>query len=81
MPNCWLNSYGKFGGATRRRFLAICEKPEGVDIRPPGRARVKGVPTLCRSLIFTASTLVSRTDYSYLKTTLVSNAFKKKHTF
>ena len=26
--NCWLNSYGKFGGATRRRFFATCEKPE-----------------------------------------------------
>ena len=40
--NCWLNSYGKFGGATRRRFFANCEKPEKeVDIRPPpGRARV-----------------------------------------
>ena len=41
VSNCWLNSYGKFGGATRRRFFAICEKPEGgCDIRPPpGRAR------------------------------------------
>ena len=29
VPNWWLNSYGKFGGATRRRFFAICEKPEG----------------------------------------------------
>ena len=29
VSNCWLNSYGKFGGATRRRFFAICEKPEG----------------------------------------------------
>ena len=29
VSNCWLNSYGKFGVATRRRFLAICEKPEG----------------------------------------------------
>ena len=45
VSNCWLNSYGKFGGATRRRFFAICEKPEGgggADNRPsPGRARVK----------------------------------------
>ena len=43
VSNCWLNSYGKFGGATRHRFFAICEKPEGTDNRPPppGRARVK----------------------------------------
>ena len=25
VSNCWLNSYGKFGGP----FFAICEKPEG----------------------------------------------------
>ena len=44
VSNCWLNSYSKFGGATRRRFSAICKKPEGggADNRPPpGRARVK----------------------------------------
>ena len=37
VSNCWLNSYGKFGGATRRRFFAIHEKPEGggADNRPP----------------------------------------------
>ena len=36
VSNCWLNSSGKFGGATRRRFLAICEKPYGgVEINPP----------------------------------------------
>ena len=37
VSNCWLNSYGKFGGATRRRFFAICEKKPGGggDIRPP----------------------------------------------
>ena len=29
VSNCWLNSYVKFGGATRRRFFAICEKPYG----------------------------------------------------
>ena len=43
--DCWLNSYGKFGGAanTRRRFFAICEKPEGgrITAPPPGCARVK----------------------------------------
>ena len=42
VSNCWLNSYGKFGGATRRRFFAICEKPEGGGrISAPGRAQVK----------------------------------------
>ena len=37
MSNCWLNSYGKFDGATRRRFFAICEKlyGGGVEINPP----------------------------------------------
>ena len=40
VSNCWLNSYGKFGGATRRRFFAICEKPEGgVEINPPPPVR------------------------------------------
>ena len=41
VSNCWLNSYGKFGGATRRRFFAICEKPYGggVEINPPAGAR------------------------------------------
>ena len=29
VSNCWLNNYGKFGGATRRRFFAISEKPQG----------------------------------------------------
>ena len=49
VSNCWLNSYGKFGGATRRRFFAICEKPEGggADNRPPGRARVKTPLGVC----------------------------------
>ena len=39
VSNCWLNSYGKFGGATRRRFFAICEKPErgGGWYPPPPR--------------------------------------------
>ena len=41
VSNCWLNSYGKFGGATRRPFFAICEKPYGgVEINPPAGARV-----------------------------------------
>ena len=36
-----MNSYAKFGGAARRHFSAICEKPMGAHV-PPGRARVKG---------------------------------------
>ena len=45
VSNFWLNSYCKFGGATRRRFLAICEKPYwGVEITPPPRrAPVRGL--------------------------------------
>ena len=42
VSNCWLNSYGKFGGYGI--FFAICEKPEGSDNPlppPPGSARVK----------------------------------------
>ena len=46
VSNCCLNSYGKFGGATRRRFSAICEKPEGgADNRPPPPA-VRGLRQL-----------------------------------
>ena len=43
VSNCSLNSYGKFGGAMRRRFFfAICEKPEGRGRKTaPGLARVK----------------------------------------
>ena len=39
----WMNSYFKFGGAARRHFSAICEKPMGGGgtYVPPGRARVK----------------------------------------
>ena len=39
-----MNSYAKFGGAARRHFSAICEKPMGgggTYVPPPGRARVK----------------------------------------
>ena len=39
VSNSWLNSYGKFSGATRRRFFAICEKPEGAAIRPSPAVR------------------------------------------
>ena len=35
VSNCWLNSYGKFGGGTRRRFFPICEIPEGGGKPPP----------------------------------------------
>ena len=46
VSNCWLNSYGKFGGATRRRFFAICEKPEeGGGWYPPPPA-VRGLNDL-----------------------------------
>ena len=39
VSNCLLNSYGKFGGATRRRFFPICEKPEGGWYPPPPAVR------------------------------------------
>ena len=36
VPNCWRNSYDKFGGATRRRFFSLsAKKPEGAENRPP----------------------------------------------
>ena len=43
MSNWSRNSYWKFGGAARRRFPAIAEKPPGgrLNAPPPGRARVK----------------------------------------
>ena len=43
MRKGWMNSYAKFGGAARRHFSAICEKPMGGGhiCAPPGRARVK----------------------------------------
>ena len=42
-----MNSYAKFGGAARRHFSAICEKPMGGHIcaPPPGRARVNPIGT------------------------------------
>ena len=40
-----MNSYAKFGGAARRHFSAICEKPMGGTYVPPGRARVKSQKT------------------------------------
>ena len=43
MRKGWINSYAKLGGASRRRFSAICEKMMGAHMcpPPPGRARVK----------------------------------------
>ena len=38
VPNCWLNSYGKFGGATRRRFSISAKNLRGRKTAP-GRAR------------------------------------------
>ena len=37
VSNCWLNSYGKFGGATRRRFFRYLRKNLSgeADNRPP----------------------------------------------
>ena len=47
VSNCWLNSYGKFGGATRRRFFAIGMRKTlrggGVEINPPA-----GASDMCR---------------------------------
>ena len=41
-----MNSYAKFGGAARRHFSAICEKPMGgAHMCPPGRARVNHMLT------------------------------------
>ena len=50
VSNCWLNSYGKFGGATRRHFFAICEKSEGADTCPHDRVRglIKKKRTICK---------------------------------
>ena len=45
LPNCWLSSYGKFGGATRRRFFCYLRKTWGGRIAAPGRARVNQRPT------------------------------------
>ena len=40
MRKGWMNSYAKFGGAAHRHFPAICEKTDGGQYVPPGRARV-----------------------------------------
>ena len=34
-----MNSYAKFGGAVRRHFSAICEKPMGGTYVPPPAVR------------------------------------------
>ena len=50
VSNCWLNSYGKFGGATV--FSLSAESLRGVDIRPPpGRAREGNAALLMGSLL------------------------------
>ena len=47
VPNCWLNSYDKFGGATRRNFSLSAKNLRGeADNRPPGRVRVKFIQVL-----------------------------------
>ena len=63
VSNCWLNSYGKFGGATRRRFFAICEKLEGGGGRitaPPPAVRGLSEMQMCYLLVkpVTLSTLL-----------------------
>ena len=35
MRKGWMNSYAKYGGASRRRYYAICEKPMGAHMCPP----------------------------------------------
>ena len=48
MRKGWMNGYAKFGGAARRAFSAICEKPmEGGTYVPPGRARVNVALCVC----------------------------------
>ena len=42
MRKGWMNSYAKFGGAARRHFSAICEKPMGGHICAPPPA-VRGL--------------------------------------
>ena len=49
MSNCWLNSYGKFGGATRRRFFAICENPEGRITAPSAVRGLRALHTKAKS--------------------------------
>ena len=46
VSNCWLNSYGKFGGATRRRFFAICEKPQGGGLKSTPPPPVRGLKSV-----------------------------------
>ena len=40
MRRIWEKRYTKFGFAARRRFLVICEKPQGVESNPPCSARI-----------------------------------------
>ena len=44
VSKCSMNSYAKFGGATRRCFSLSAKKNlRGPDNRPPGRVRVKNI--------------------------------------
>ena len=66
VSNCWLNSYGKLGGATRRRFLAICEKTlRGLKSTPPP---VRGLNSLrsCKwcTTIYRKSIIVEQWNYA-----------------
>ena len=66
VPNCWLNSYGKFGGAMRRRFFTICEKPYGeVEINPPAGARVNPFRFLVGSTKPPLFCIAARTSFPY----------------
>ena len=74
VSNCWLNSYGKVGGATRRRFFVICEKkkPEGGGGEYPPLA-VCGLTSLFISFYFTLKDISAATNgYSMPRVKLLS---------
>ena len=50
VPNCWLNRYGKFGGAMRRRFFSLSAKNlrGGANNRPPA---VRGLTMVSASVV------------------------------
>ena len=58
-----MNSYEKFSGAARRRFLTICKKLMGAHMCPPGRARVN-------KTIFSMGKYLRRTLYMTCRNTL-----------
>ena len=47
-----MNSYTKFGGAARRHFSAICEKPMGGTYVPPPAVRGLKLPFVLRIAFF-----------------------------